>query len=459
MTWDLFSAAAASKPEPLNETRNEDVARLVAAQQADAGFPDDPIEAVVELETPAKPGLLGLLPVKPKRGKRSASKAQAEAPEGGWTPSTLNSAARHLIEGMFPALWVSGEVSNFTRARSGHCYFSLRDRDAQIRCVMWREEAKRLPTQPAEGMEVRVLGRLTIYEGRGEFQLSVSELEAKGEGLFKLAIDRLRTKLEVEGLTSPHRKRPIPPHPACVGVVTSSAGAALRDVISVIRRRAPWTRIVLSAARVQGEGAAAEIAEAIRRIGAAGCADVLIVGRGGGSIEDLWAFNEEIVARAIAESPVPVISAVGHETDFTIADLVADLRAPTPSAAAEAAVPDANAVRRELSDLRERMARCTREQVERGRETLFNARLDLRDAGDRLIRRRREQSASLAARLNALSPLSTLARGFAVPLDPAGRVLRRTADFRPGEAFRLRVVDGVVEARVEGVDGTAEGVE
>jgi exodeoxyribonuclease VII large subunit len=451
VTWDLFSSAAASKPEPLNETRNEDVARLVAARQADAGFPDDPIEAVVELET--APEVLSLLPAKARRGKRAA-KAQVEAPEGGWTPSSLNSAARHLIEGMFPALWVSGEISNFTRARSGHCYFSLRDRDAQIRCVMWREEAKRLPTQPAEGMEVRVLGRLTIYEGRGEFQLTVSELEAKGEGLFKLAIDRLRAKLETEGLTAAHRKRPIPAHPACVGVVTSSAGAALRDVISVIRRRAPWTRIVLSAARVQGEGAAQEIAEAIRRIGAAGCADVLIVGRGGGSTEDLWAFNEEVVARAIADSPVPVISAVGHETDFTIADLVADLRAPTPSAAAEAAVPDANAVRRELSDLRERMARCTREQVERGRETLFGTRLDLQDAGERLIRRRREQAASLAARLNALSPLSTLARGYAVPLDPAGRVLRRTADFRPGDAFRLRVVDGTVEARVEG--GTTE---
>lgn len=450
MTWDLFSSAAASRPEPLNETRNEDVARRVAAQQADAGFPDDPIEAVVELETSVTDKVLSLLPAKRKSKRKSA--AALEAPEGGWTPSTLNSAARHLIEGMFPSLWVSGEVSNFTRARSGHCYFTLRDRDAQIRCVMWRDDARRLPTQPAEGMEVRVLGRVTIYEGRGEFQLSVSELEAKGEGLFKLAIDRLRTKLEMEGLTSPHRKRPIPAHPACVGVVTSSAGAALRDVISVIRRRAPWTRIVLSAARVQGEGAAQEIADAIRRIGAAGCADVLIVGRGGGSIEDLWAFNEEVVARAIAEAPVPVISAVGHETDFTIADLVADLRAPTPSAAAEAAVPDAAAVRRELADLRDRMGRCTREQVERGHERLFDARLDLRDAGERMIRRCREQVGSLAARLNALSPLSTLARGFAVPLDPAGRVLRRTADFAPGEAFRLRVVDGTVEARVEGTE-------
>ncbi|HWK88880.1 MAG TPA: exodeoxyribonuclease VII large subunit, partial [Longimicrobium sp.] len=219
MTWDLFSSLdppPPEKPEPkakpkargrakatpppaiygaeLNETRNEEMARRVAARQA---------EREPEARAPT-------------------------APEGGWTPSRVNAAARALIEGMFPVLWVSGEVSNFTRARSGHCYFNLRDRDAQIRCVMWRDDARRLPTQPAEGMEVRCLGRLTIYEGRGEFQLVVSELEAKGEGLFKLAIDRLRAKLETEGLTSPHRKRPIPAHPACVGVVTSSAGAALR---------------------------------------------------------------------------------------------------------------------------------------------------------------------------------------------------------------------------------------
>ncbi|WP_414682949.1 exodeoxyribonuclease VII large subunit [Longimicrobium sp.] len=365
----------------------------------------------------------------------------------------MNAAARALIEGTFPAVWVNGEVTNFTRARSGHCYFSLRDRDSQIRCVMWKPDARRLPTQPTEGMEVRALGKLTIYEGRGEFQLVVSELEARGEGLWKLAFDRLRTKLETEGLTSPARKRPLPAHPACVGVVTSSAGAALRDVISVIRRRAPWTRIVLSAARVQGEGAADEIAAAIRRIGAAGCADVLIVGRGGGSMEDLWAFNEEPVARAIAESPVPVISAVGHETDFTIADLVADLRAPTPSAAAEAAVPDRASLRRELADLGERMGRCMEDRVESCRERLFEARLDLRDARERLVAGRRDRMAVLAGRLNALSPLSTLARGYAVPLDPAGRVLRRTADFTPGAAFRLRVVDGSVECRVEGVDG------
>lgn len=450
MTWDLFSSAAAAEKGELNETRNEDVARIVAARQADAGFPDDPIQAAMEMAVAAEIEEEILLPVKPEKERRTAKrKEKEEVPEGGWTPTTLNAAARALIEGMFSAVWVNGEVTNFTRARSGHCYFTLRDRESQVRCVMWRPDAKRLPTQPAEGMEVRALGKLTIYEGRGEFQLVVSELEARGEGLWKLAFDRLRLKLEMEGLTSPLRKRPIPTHPACVGIVTSSAGAALHDVVSVIRRRAPWTRIVLSAARVQGEGAAHEIAAAIRRIGAAGCADVLIVGRGGGSTEDLWAFNEEPVARAIAESPVPVISAVGHETDFTIADLVADLRAPTPSAAAEAAVPDRLSLRRELADLRERMGRCVADRVEDCRERLFGARLDLRDSRARLVAGRRERIAALAGRLNALSPLSTLARGYAVPLDPAGRVLRRTADFAPGAEFRLRVVDGSVTARVE----------
>jgi exodeoxyribonuclease VII large subunit len=483
LTWDLFSSAAAADKEPLNEARNEDAARRVAAQQADAGFPDpfDPASLAGLTRTgrgkaakgkkaakgagsargrsaAAIPGLDALPAVDPElEAEAGALPATGRAPEGGWTPSTINAAARALIEGMFPPVWVSGEVTNFTRARSGHCYFSLRDREAQIRCVMWRTEAARLPTAPAEGMEVRALGKLTLYEGRGEFQMVVSELEARGEGLFKLAYDRLRVKLETEGLTSPMRKRPLPPHPACVGVVTSSAGAALRDVISVIRRRAPWTRIVLSAARVQGEGAAHEIAAAIRRIGAAGCADVLIVGRGGGSTEDLWAFNEEVVARAIAESPVPVISAVGHETDFTIADLVADLRAPTPSVAAETAVPDRAALVRALADLRERMARCTRDRVDTLRERVFEARLDLRDARGRLVAGRRERMATLAGRLNALSPLSTLARGYAVPLDPTGRVLRRTADFAPGAEFRLRVTDGSVTARVEGVEADGGG--
>jgi len=413
--WDLFTSAESDRRarEPLNEERNADLARAVAALDADAG-----------------------------------ARASVRVPAEGMRVSEVNAAARELIEGVFPPLWVHGEVSNFTRARSGHCYFSLRDADAQLRCVMWRDEARRLPTQPAEGMQVRALGRLTLYEQRGEFQLSVAELEAKGEGLWKLALDRLRTKLEGEGLTSPARKRPLPPHPACVGIVTSSAGAALRDIITVIRRRAPWTRIVLAAARVQGEGAAEEVARAIRLMGRAACAEVLIVGRGGGSTEDLWAFNEEVVARAIADSPVPVISAVGHETDFTIADLVADLRAPTPSAAAEAAVPDGAAVRREVDDLRGRIRDCTRERIADGREAVFNARLDLRGAAERGLRARRDGLAATAARLQALSPLNVLSRGYAVPLDVAGRVLRRVDDFAAGAPFDLRVADGVVPCRV-----------
>ena len=415
--WDLFTSAEADRRarDPLNEARNEDVARAVAAREAETGRP-----------------------------------TRMRIPPEGMRVGEVNAAARELIEGVFPPLWVHGEIANFTRARSGHCYFSLRDADAQLRCVMWRDEARRLPTQPGEGMQVRVLGRLTLYEQRGEFQLSVFELEAKGEGLWKLALDRLRTKLEAEGLTSPVRKRAIPAHPECVGIVTSSAGAALRDIVTVIRRRAPWTRIVLAAARVQGEGAADEVADAIRLMGRAACADVLIVGRGGGSIEDLWAFNEEVVARAIADSPVPVISAVGHETDFTIADLVADLRAPTPSAAAEAAVPDGAAVQREIEDLRVRLVDCTRDRIADGREAVFNARLDLRAAAERALRARRDSLAGTATRLQALSPLNVLARGYAVPLGPGGRVLRRAGDFTAGADFDLRVADGVVPCRVTG---------
>ncbi len=418
MTWDLFSSSGA-EPAPqrpaLNEARNEEVARAVAAREAERGFPDLP---------------------------RRASGAE-------WTVAAVNAAARELVEGFFPPLWVAGEVSNFTRARSGHCYFTLKDAGAQLRCVMWRDDARRLPTAPTEGMQVRALGRLTLYEARGEFQLSVAELEGKGEGLWKLAFDRLKAKLEVEGLTSPLRKRPLPAHPSCVGVVTSSEGAALRDIVAVIRRRAPWTRIVLSACRVQGEGAAEEVARAIRRMARAGCADVLIVGRGGGSVEDRWAFNEEVVARAIADSPVPVISAVGHETDFTIADLVADLRAPTPSAAAEAAVPDGAGVRRELAELRARLVECVRDRVGDGREALFQARLDLHRAAERRVRAGRREVAALAGRLHALSPLETLARGYAVPLSPEGKLLRAKADFPPGARFDLRVSDGTVPCRVE----------
>jgi exodeoxyribonuclease VII large subunit len=381
-----------------------------------------------------------------------AIEAAAPPTPSDWGVSALNTAARRLIEGAFRAVWVVGEVTNFTRARSGHCYFTLRDDSSQLRCVMWRDEARRLPTAPEEGMEVRVLGRLTLYEARGEFQLVVSELEGQGEGLWKLALERLRARLEAEGLTAPERKRRLPRCPAAIGVVTSPSGAVLHDIVTVVRRRAPWTRVILRGCRVQGDGAAEEIAEAIRLFGRVGCADVLIVGRGGGSIEDLWAFNEEVVARAIAESPIPVISAVGHETDITIADLVADLRAPTPSAAAEAAVPDMAALARELGIAQARMAAAVDWHVEDGRRRLADCGVDMAAALVRRLAARRDRTASLARQIHALSPLAALARGYALPIGPDGRVMRHRAAFDHDLPFDLMIRDGRVPCRV-----TSEG--
>ena len=397
MTWDLFSSAQAV-------SRNESLARAVAA----------------------------------------SSPSVFEVPRDGWTVSGINSAARELVESLFPPVWVSGEIANFTRARSGHCYFSLRDAESQLRCVMWRTEARRLPTAPEEGMHVRVLGRLSLYEPRGEFQLVVSELEGKGDGLWKLAFDRLRVRLHAEGLLTPERKRPIPRHPRRVGVVTSPAGAALRDILAVIRRRAPWTEVVVCGCRVQGDGAADEIARSIRSFARAGCADVLIVGRGGGSVEDLWAFNEEPVARALAESPVPTISAVGHETDLTIADLVADLRAPTPSAAAEAAVPERAELRRTVDGSAARLGVAMRAQLEGARARVDALGSALDDAMHETVRERRDRLGAIAGQLHALSPLAALSRGFAVPTGPDGRLVRSARELTPGTAFDLRLADGTV---------------
>jgi exodeoxyribonuclease VII large subunit len=415
MSWDLFSTADPQSSKPIRGRRG--------------GIAPD---AASNQDLPA--GALHVARVRP--GEELSV-------------SQVNAAAKELIEGVFPPLWITGEIANFTRARSGHCYFTLRDEESQLRCVMWRDAANRLPTTPQEGMAVRVMGCLTMYAARGEFQVSVTELEARGEGLWKLALERMRQKLEAEGLTSPHRKRPLPRHPRIVGVVTSPTGAVFHDIVNVVRRRAPWTRVVLAGCRVQGEGSAVEVAAAIRRIAASVDLDVLIVGRGGGSVEDLWAFNEEIVARAIAECRVPVISAVGHETDVTIADLVADLRAPTPSAAAEAAVPDGAEIVRLLARDRARLDRSMRFRMDAGRESLLAAGVDLRNAGEQLIEERRERLWSAARHLEALSPLAAFRRGYAVPLAGDGTVMRRSSDFQPGTPFTLRIQDGSVACRVE----------
>ena len=389
-----------------------------------------------------------------------------------WKVREVNRAVRLQLEQTLPQLWVGGEVTNFRRQRSGHCYFTLKDDAAQLRCVMFRREAVKLPADPDEGMTLKVFGGLTLYEARGVYQLVASKVEAESEGgMWKLAFDRLRSRLDGEGLTDPGRKRALPAFPDRVGIVSSPTSAALRDIIAVIGRRAPWVRLLVRSTRVQGQGAGDEIAGAISCL-ASRDVDVVIVARGGGSIEDLWGFNEEPVARAVAASPVPVVSGVGHETDVTICDLVADLRAATPSAAAETVVPDREAVTRVLVGLGRRLgkglaaqARSRRWRLDqvgdmlfrRGRRRLVVSRARLDAAGARMsdpVRRRiRHESArlaELAAAMDALSPLSTLARGYAVPLDGEGRLLRGVGDFTPGRDFGLRVVDGHVPCAVTG---------
>ncbi len=373
-----------------------------------------------------------------------------EAATAGSIPvSAVNALAREALENGLPPLWVHGEIAGWKRYPSGHCYFTLRDKRSQVRAVMFRLEAQRLPADPKQGMEVRALGTVTLYEQKGDFQFVVRELEAtQAGGLWKLAFERLRAKLEAEGLLRPERKRPLPRHPSVIGVVTSPVGAALHDVLRVVKLRAPWTRVLVAPARVQGEGAALDIARAIHRLAKHGHAQVVIVGRGGGAAEDLWAFNEEVVARAIAACPVPVISAVGHEVDVTIADLVADLRAATPSAAAERAVPDGAAVQRELRALIGRAGAAVRRSAVVRADRHGRARAALSVGMANLIARRRDRLARAGHRLAALSPLSALGRGFAVPLDSTGHVLRSTSDFAPGESFHLRVVDGSVDCVV-----------
>lgn len=373
--------------------------------------------------------------------------------------SELNAAVREVLEASFAPLWVVGEVANWRRMRSGQCYFSLRDESAQISCVIWRTEAARLPTDPDEGMEVCAYGRLSLYEARGQYQFVVQKLEAKGEGLWRLAFERTRRRLEAEGLTDPARRRPLPALPRRVGVVTSRKGAALHDLVSVIRRRAPWTHILLSPCRVQGEGAAREICAALDAVCRQPGVEVIVLTRGGGSVEDLWCFNEETVARAVATCPLPIVTAIGHEVDVTIVDLVADLRAPTPSAAGELVVPDASELKFAVGRESSALAAALHSKARRAEERAARASERAREGVVRFVERRGARLERLGGQLEALSPLATLERGYAVPLDPRGRVLRRLEMFAPGDPFRLRVVDGEVPARVESEGGPVAGAE
>lgn len=316
-----------------------------------------------------------------------------------YTVSQLNRLARELLEQELPALWVSGEISNLARPASGHIYFTLKDDRAQVRCALFRGR-NRLSIVPANGQQVLVRGRISLYEPRGDYQLIAEHLEPAGEGLLRQRLEELKRKLAAEGLFDAGRKRPLPALPRRIGVITSPSGAAIRDILHILRRRFPAVPVMIYPTPVQGEAARGEIARALALAGERAECDVLIVARGGGSLEDLWAFNEEVVARAIAASPIPVVSGVGHETDFTLADLAADLRAPTPSGAAELVVPDAADWRRRLLALDRALGAALRRMQLQSAQTLdqLRRRLDRCHPGA-VLARRGQQLADLGLRL------------------------------------------------------------
>lgn len=374
----------------------------------------------------------------------------AASPEGAWSVADVTRRARALVEAGLPPLWVKGEVSGFKAYGSGHWYFTLRDRVAQLRCVMWSRDNQRLSAPPADGMQVFVLGMPTVWEERGEFRLTVRHLlSTDADGLWQVALEKAKAALRRDGLLDPARKRPLPPFPRRIAVVTSPEGAALRDIVAVVGRRWPAAEVLLVPTRVQGDGAVRNLCAALALLGRIRGLEVAIVGRGGGSKEDLWAFNDERVARALAAVPVPVISAVGHETDVTLCDLVADVRAPTPSAAAEAATPDRVELRLQLDRLAAALARGLAAPARHAAERLARSGDRLSLGITRMQERARARLDAAGARLDVLSPLQVLERGYAVARDRDGRVLRRLAQFSAGLGFRLRVRDGEVAARVE----------
>lgn len=415
-------------------------------------------------------------------------------PDDAWTVSRLSRAIKSRVEDGFAPVWVRGELVGVKRYPSGHWYFGLRDELAKVDCTMWKGAAARLRTPLDEGTEVFALGTPSVWEERTSLRFNVTQvLATSAVGSAAQMVERIRQRLAADGLLDPARKRPLPEHPRRIAVVTSIAGAAVRDIITVARRRWPGIELLVINAAVQGEAAPAELINALGLVPSIAGVELCIIGRGGGAREDLAAFNDESLCRAIAACPVPVIAAVGHEVDVTLAELVADVRAATPSQAAEFALPVQAEVRQRVDQLGDLLGRSvssmlTRriERVERSRDRLANAlqrhlhsserRLHavetaLPQALERHARRPRERLASLegrlrpamdrriaglkgvldshAASLNALSPLAVLERGYAMPRDSDGKVLRRRQDFTPGAPFKLRVSDGEITARTE----------
>jgi exodeoxyribonuclease VII large subunit len=435
-----------------------------------------------------------------------------------YSVSRLNREVRVLLERGFGSLWLEAEISNFAKPSSGHWYFSLKDAGAQVRCAMFRQRNMLCAFTPRDGQKVLVRARIGLYEPRGEFQLVVDHMEDSGQGALKRQCEELSARLNQEGLFAAERKRALPGLPRRIGIITSPTGAAVRDILHVLARRFPAAAVLIYPVPVQGAQAAGEIVAALKLAGRRGECDVLILARGGGSLEDLWAFNDERLARAIVDSPIPIITGIGHEIDFTIADFAADVRAPTPSAAAELAVPDADewlnsfvrigarlqiCARRRLAERRERLrwlagrlaqsgpaarlgaqaqrldeleqslVRARRRRLQQHRERLRwlagraalvspsnrlgqqRLRLDnLEQRLQRALRRtldsRREKLLPLVRTLNAVSPLATLERGYAIVSIDGGGILRNADDAKPGTLIEARLAQGRLRARVEG---------
>ena len=434
--------------------------------------------------------------------------------------SDLNRLARAALEQHLPLMWIAGEISNLKRYDSGHCYFTLKDETAQVDCVMFRQKAMLLGWQPQSGMQVEVRACATLYEARGKFQLTIEVMRRAGLGALYEAYERLKSKLDREGLFDPARKRELPRFPGTVGAITSPQAAALRDVLTTLRRRAPGIRVIIYPTPVQGEGAATRIADALRVAVARAECDVLILCRGGGSIEDLWAYNDEALARAIYASPIPVISGVGHETDFTIADFVADVRAPTPTAAAQLVSPDRIEMCEQLRQLQRRLGRTLVRALESRMQHLDYLSKCLVHPGERLrnqmqhlthlanrlcgawkryaegqewsvrgaarelasacpdlrqIERERLQLArrlrdaararlaastarlqALESHLRHLNPDLVLERGYSIALDASGTVVRDAAQLSPQDELTLKLARGSAVTRVERVKGDLE---
>jgi exodeoxyribonuclease VII large subunit len=398
---------------------------------------------------------------------------QTRAPRDVYTVARLNSEARQLLESGLPALWVEGELSNFSAPASGHWYFTLKDRDAQIRCAMFRNRNAGVGFKPRDGQQVMLRGRVSLYEPRGDYQLIAELMEDAGEGALRREFERLKAKLAAEGLFGAELKRPLPTMPRRIAVVTSPTGAAVRDVLHILARRFPPASVLVFPTPVQGAAATPSIVAAIDAASARGDCDVLVLARGGGSIEDLWCFNDERVARAIRRCSIPVVTGIGHEIDFTIADFAADVRAPTPSGAAELVVPDRRTLLATLATATARLRASVLRQLTRAqqRSTELTARLQRAHPGSRLrqqaqrldeldmrLRRAWEKSFTRASQrlllaqrgLDAISPLATLERGFAIVTRSDGSVVQNAADVKAGDTIEARVAHGTVLAQVSG---------